>query len=124
MLFRNKLNFAPWAVQNSIAYRSYQKKSDQSLLYLKLFDVDPNDIYLDQPWEKPYDYSDAIQMYRDDGRFGRFCEIECHGHAKILTTNDKLGHVVTLAVTIGNLDRLKKIARAKLAVNMDEVKLY
>ncbi len=122
--FRYKLGFAPWAARNGIAYLSYKKNSDQGILYLKEFDVDPSAIYLDHPWEKPYDYGDAIQMYNDDGRLGGFCEIECHGPAKALAPNEKLEHTVTLSVIMGNLERLKEIAAERLAVNMDEVKCY
>ena len=122
--FRCKLGFAPWAARNGIAYLSYKKNSDQGILYLKQFEVDPEGIYLDHPWEKPYDYGDAIQMYNDDGRFGGFCEIECHGPAKVLEPNEKLGHTVMLSVIMGNLERLKEIAAERLAVDMDVVKLY
>jgi hypothetical protein len=122
--FRCKLGFAPWAARNGIAYLSYRKNSDQGILYLKQFIVDPTGLYLDHPWEKLYDYGDAIQLYNDDGRFGGFCEIECHGPTKILEPNEKLGHTVTLSVIIGNLERLKEIAADRLEVNMDEVKLY
>lgn len=69
--FRCKLGFAPWAARNDIAYLSYQKNSHQGILYLKQFEVDPEGLYLDHPWEKSFDYGDAIQMYNDDGRFGR-----------------------------------------------------
>ena len=122
--FRCKLGFAPWAARNGIAYLSYQKNSDQGILYLKQFDVDPEGHYLDHPWEKPYSYGDAIQMYNDDGRFGGFCEIECHGPAKVLEPNESLGHTVTFSVIIGELERLKKIAAGQMGVNMDGVKLY
>jgi hypothetical protein len=123
--FRCKLGFAPWAARNGIAYlSSYQKNSDQGILYLKQFDVDPEGLYLDHPWKKPFDYGDAIQMYNDDGRFGGFCEIECHGPTRVLEPNEKLGHTVTLSIIIGDLERLKEIAGAKLSVNMNEVKLY
>jgi len=122
--FRCKLGFAPWAARNNIAYLSYKKNSDQGILYLKEFAVEPEGTYLDHPWEKPYDYGDAIQMYNDDGRFGGFCEIECHGPARALAPNEKLGHTVTLSVVIGDLGRLKSIAGKKLGVDMDEVKLY
>lgn len=107
-----------------ITYFSYQKNSDQGILYLKQFDVDPEGLYLDHPWEKPFDYGDAIQMYNDDGRLGGFCEIECHGPAKVLEPNEKLGHTVTLSVITANLERLKEIAAEKLVVDMDEVKIY
>jgi len=80
--------------------------------------------YLDHPWEKPFDYGDAIQMYNDDGRFGGFFEIECHGPAKILEPNEKLGHTVKLFVIIGNLELLKEITGEKLEVDMGRVKLY
>ena len=122
--FRCKLGFAPWAARNGIAYLSYQKNNDQGILYLKQFDVKPEGLYLDHPWEKPYDYGDAIQMYNDDGRFGGFCEIECHGPARVLEPNEKLGHTVTLSVVMGNLEKLKEIAGEQLVVDMDEVKLY
>jgi hypothetical protein len=122
--FRCKLGFAPWAARNGIAYLSYRKNSDQGILYLKQFDVDPEGLYLDHPWEKPFDYGDAIQMYNDDGRLGGFCEIECHGPGKVLEPNEKLGHTVMLSVITGNLERLKEIASEKLAVDMDEVKIY
>jgi hypothetical protein len=122
--FRCKLGFAPWAARNGIAYLSYQKNSDQGILYLKQFDVDPEAVYLDHPWEKPYDYGDAIQMYNDDGRFGGFCEIECHGPAKVLEPKEKLGHTVMLSVIIGNLERLKKIAGENLGVDMEQIAFY
>ena len=122
--FRCKLGFAPWAARKGIAYLSYQKSNDQGILYLKQFDVDPEGIYLDHPWEKPYDYGDAIQMYNDDGRFGGFCEIECHGPAKVLEPNEKLGHTVMFSVIIGNLEKLKRIAGEQLGLEMTDVMLY
>jgi len=122
--FRCKLGFAPWAARNGIAYLSYRKNSDQGILYLKQFDVDPDGLYLDHPWEKPFDYGDAIQLYNDDGRLGGFCEIECHGPAKILDPDEKLEHTVTLSVVIGNLEQLKQIVAENLAVDMEKVKLY
>ena len=122
--FRCKLGFAPWAARNGIAYLSYKKNSDQGILYLKEFTVEPDGIYLDHPWEKPYDYGDAIQMYNDDGRFGGFCEIECHGPAGVLAPNEKLGHTVMLSVIIGNLERLKEIAGENLGVDINEIMFY
>ena len=122
--FRCKLGFAPWAARNDIAYLSYQKNSHQGILYLKQFEVDPEGLYLDHPWEKSFDYGDAIQMYNDDGGLGGFCEIECHGPAKVLEPNEKLGHTVTFSVIIGDLERLKEIAGAELSVNMNDAKLY
>ncbi|MFZ5518667.1 MAG: DUF6786 family protein [Candidatus Zhuqueibacterota bacterium] len=122
--FRCKLGIAPWAARNGIAYLSYKHGSDEGILYLKQFHVDPAGLYLDRPWERAYDYGDAIQMYNDDGRFGGFCEIECHGPAKDLAPNEKLEQTVTFSVYVGNLAALKTIAGEKLGVNMDEVKLY
>lgn len=122
--FRCKLGFAPWAARNGIAYLSYQKNSDRGILYVKEFEVDPSAVYLDHPWEKPYDYGDAIQMYNDDGRFGGFCEIECHGPAKVLAPNEKLEHTVTFSVIIGNLEKLKEIVGGQLGIDMTEVRLY
>ncbi|MDZ7317782.1 MAG: hypothetical protein ONB11_01400 [candidate division KSB1 bacterium] len=122
--FRCKLGFAPWAARNGIAYLSYRQGEDQGVLYLKEFTVDPTAVYVDHPWEKPYDYGDAIQLYNDDGRFGGFCEIECHAPAKILAPNDKLSHTVTLSVILGPLDQLKQIAGQKLAVDMNSIALY
>ncbi|MDZ7331283.1 MAG: hypothetical protein ONB31_04855 [candidate division KSB1 bacterium] len=122
--FRCKLGFAPWAARNGIAYLSYQKNSDQGILFLKQFDVDPHGIYLDHPWEKPYDYGDAIQMYNDDGRFGGFCEIECHAPAKLLAPNEKLSHTVIFSIIVGPLENLKQVAADQLKINMDQVVLY
>jgi len=122
--FRCKLGFAPWAARNGIAYLRYQPNSDEGILYLKEFEVEHEGIYLDRPWEKQYDYGDAIQLYNDDGQFGGFCEIECHGPAKQLAPNEKLGHTVTFSIFIGKMEQLKKIAAEKLEVDMSEVKLY
>ncbi len=122
--FRCKLGFAPWAARNGIAFLQYEPGSETGTLFLKEFDVEAEGIYLDHPWEKAYDYGDAIQMYNDDGRFGGFCEIECHGPAKQLAPMEKLAHTITFSIFSGKLDLLKKIAGEKLAVNMDEVKLY
>ncbi len=122
--YRCKLGFAPWAARNGIAYLSYRKNSDQGILFLKQFDVDPNGVYLDHPWEKPYDYGDAIQMYNDDGRFGGFCEIECHAPAKTLAPNESLAHTVTLSVILGSLDSLKQIVADQLKIDFSQVVLY
>lgn len=122
--FRCKLGFAPWAARNGIAYLSYRHGSEQARLYLKEFAVDPGAVYVDHPWEKAYDYGDAIQLYNDDGRFGGFCEIEGHAPAKILPPNDRLSHTVTLSVIIGPLEQLKQIAGQKLAVDMNAVTLF
>jgi hypothetical protein len=122
--YRCKLGFAPWAVTNGIAFLRYEKGKDIGTLYLKEFDVEHEGIYLDHPWEKEYDYGDAIQMYNDDGRFGGFCEIECHGPAKELAQNEVLSHTVTFSIFSGKLDLLKEIVSNRLEVNMEEVKLY
>jgi len=122
--YRCKLGFAPWAVKNGIAFLRYEKGIDKGILYLKEFEVEHEGIYLDHPWEKIYDYGDAIQMYNDDGRLGGFCEIECHGPAKELAPNETLSHTVTFSIFSGKLEQLKEIIGSKLEVNMDEVKLY
>lgn len=122
--FRCKLGFAPWAVRNGIAFLRYEKGSDQGILYLKEFEVANDGMYLDHPWEKEYDYGDAIQMYNDDGRFGGFCEIECHGPVKELAPNESLSHTITFSIFSGKLDLLKELAGKRLAVNMEEVRLY
>lgn len=120
----NSICSRPGGSAKWLAYFSYKKSNDLGILYLKQFDVDPKGLYLDHPWEKLFDYGDAIQMYNDDGRFGEFCEIECHGPAKILKSNEKLWHTVMLSVIIGDLERLKEIAADRLEINMGEVKLY
>ncbi len=122
--FRCKLGIAPWAARNGIAYLSYQQGSEDGILYVKDFKVDPNGLYLDRPWERPFDYGDVIQMYNDDGRFGGFCEIECHGPAKELAPNEKLEHTIKFSVYVGNLEKLKQIAGEELVVDMNEVKLF
>jgi len=123
-LYRCKLGFAPWAVRNGIAFLRYEKGKEEGTLYLKEFDVEHEGTYLDHPWEQEYDYGDAIQMYNDDGRFGGFCEIECHGPAKELAQNEALSHTVTFSIFSGKLDLLKEIISSRLEVNMDEVKLF
>jgi hypothetical protein len=122
--YRCKLGFAPWAARSGIAFLQYEPGSEAGTLFLKEFNVESDGIYLDHPWEKAYDYGDAIQMYNDDGRFGGFCEIECHGPAKELAPSETLEHTITFSIFSGKLDLLKKIAGEKLAVNMDEVKLF
>ena len=122
--FRCKLGFAPWAARNGIGYLHYQPSSENGVLYLKQFSVDPNAVYVDHPWEKPYDYGDAIQLYNDDGTFGGFCEIECHGPAKILAKGDSLEHTITLSVFVGKIDVLKNIMEQQLQIEMDQVKLF
>ncbi len=122
--YRCKLGIAPWAARNGIAFLRYEKENGQGILYLKEFDIEPEGIYLDHPWEKEYNYGDAIQMYNDDGSFGGFCEIECHGPAKELAPDEALSHTVTFSIFSGKLDLLKEIVNSRLEVDMDEVKLY
>ena len=122
--FRCKLGLAPWAARNGIAYLHYQPNSENGVLYLKLFPVDPDAVYLDHPWEKPYDYGDAIQLYNDDGTFGGFCEIECQGPARELLPGEFLEHTITFSIFVGKLDDLKNIAAQQLQVNMKQVKLF
>ncbi len=122
--FRCKLGFAPWAARDGIAYLHYQSGRDDGVLYLKQFPVDPEAVYVDHPWEKPYDYGDAIQLYNDDGQFGGFCEIECHGPARELAPGDSLAHTITFSVFIGKLDELKNIAAKQLQINIEQVKFF
>lgn len=122
--YRCKLGFAPWAARNGIAFLRYEKGSDEGILYLKEFEVEHDGIYLDHPWEKEYDYGDAIQLYNDDGRFGGFCEIECHGPAKKLAPDESLNHTVTFSIFSGKLDLLKELLSNRLEVNINEVTLY
>ena len=122
--FRCKLGFAPWAARNGIGYLHYQPGSDEGVLYLKQFPVEPDGVYVDHPWEKPYDYGDAIQLYNDDGQFGGFCEIECHSPARQLPPGDSLSHSIKFSIFIGKLDELKQIAAQQLQVDMEEVKLF
>lgn len=122
--FRCKLGFAPWAVKNSIGYLRYQKDSQDAVLYLKEFSVDADGKYVDHPWEKPYDYGDAIQLYNDDGTFGGFCEIECHGPARELKPGEEQSHSVVLSVFTGKLNQLRGIAADRLGINIEEVELF
>lgn len=97
---------------------------DQGVLFVQLFPVDPKGIYVDKPWGKPSDYGDAIEMYNDDGKSGGFCELECHGPARVLAKGEVQSHEMVLHVFKGSIPELKKIGSALLGVDLEKAKYF
>lgn len=94
------------------------------VLFVQLFPVDPKGKYVDKPWGKPSDYGDAIEMYNDDGKSGGFCEIECHGPAKVLKKGESQSHDMVIHVFRGPIPELQKIGSGLMGADLSKAKYF
>ena len=121
--YRSKIGVRPEAAGNGIAF--LRDNGDGSgILFLKLFPVDPDGIYVDKPWGKPSKYGDVIEMYNDDGNMGGFTELECHGPARKLKKGETQSHTLQLHIFRGSIVELKKIGSNLLSVDLSGAKYF
>jgi hypothetical protein len=107
--YRLKIGVRPEAAGDGIAF--LRDNGDGSgVLFAKLFDVDPDGVYVDKPWGTDSDYGDAVELYNDDGAMGGFAEIEAHGPARTLAKGQSQTHTLDLHIFRGPLGDLKAIA--------------
>ncbi len=115
--YRSKIGVRPEAAGKGIAFLR-DDGNNRGGLFVKLFPVDPNGVYVDKPWGTQSDYGDAIELYNDDGNMGGFAEIECHGPAKKLAKGDVQSHTLELHIFRGSLPELKAICSALFGKDM------
>jgi len=121
--YRLKIGVRPEAAGKGLAYLR-DDGGNQGVLFVKVFPVDPDGIYVDKPWGKESDYGDVIELYNDDGNMGGFTEIECHGPAQKLAKGDTQSHSLQLHMFRGPIPELKKIASAILGVDLSKAKYF
>lgn len=121
--YRLKIGVRPEAAGRGLAFLR-DDGNGQGVLFVKLFPIDPDGIYVDKPWGKPSDYGDVIELYNDDGNMGGFAEIECHGPALKLAKGETQSHTLKLHMFRGPLPELKKIGSALLGVDLSVAKYF
>ncbi|MFC2075829.1 DUF6786 family protein [candidate division KSB1 bacterium] len=121
--YRCKLGIRPEAARGVLGYLWRPKRGDLAL-YVFRFDVDPKGVYLDHPWEQPYDYGDAVQIYNDDGAMGGFAEMECHGPSEVLEPGQTESHSVELLVFSGREEDLISIGTRLLRLPLERLEFY
>lgn len=115
--YRSKIGVRPEAAGRGLAFLR-DDGDNKGVLFVKLFPVDPDGIYVDKPWGKESDYGDAIELYNDDGNMGGFAEIECHGPARKLAKGEIQSHSMKLHIFRGSLTELKKIGSVLLDADL------
>jgi hypothetical protein len=121
--YRCKLGIRPEAARGVLGYLWKPERGDAAL-YVFRFEVNPTGVYLDHPWEQPYDYGDAVQIYNDDGAMGGFAEMECHGPSEILEPGQAESHSVELLVFSGREEDLISIGSRLLRLPLDRLEFY
>lgn len=121
--YRCKIGVNAKAAGKGIAFMR-EDGGGNGVLFVQLFSVDPKGKYVDKPWGKPSDYGDAIEMYNDDGKMGGFCEIECHGPAKVLKKGETQSHEMMIHVFKGPIPELQKIGSKLLGADLAKAKYY
>ncbi|MBN1291598.1 MAG: hypothetical protein JXB48_07130 [Candidatus Latescibacteria bacterium] len=121
--YRSKIGVRPEAAGKGIAFLR-DNRNGTGILFVKLFPVDPNAVYVDKPWGKPSDYGDAIEMYNDDGNMGGFTELECHGPAKKLSKGDTQSHSLQLHVFRGSIKELEAIGSKLLGTDLSKANYF
>ncbi len=122
-LYRSKIGVNGPAAGKGIAFLRDDGEG-RGVLFVQIFSVDPNGVYVDKPWGKPSDYGDAIEMYNDDGKMGGFCELECHGPAKVLAKGEVQDHEMVLHVFKGQITDLRIIGSALLGADLSTAKYF
>ena len=120
---RFKIGFAPEYSAAAIAYISLDAGGNGTL-FIKQFMVDPNGVYVDGPPEIESDNGDAVQLYNDDGNYGGFAELECHGPAQKMKPGEKESHDVRVHVFTGPAAALKDIISRLLRVDSAKLKYF
>lgn len=91
----------------------------QAYLVVRNFFNNPSAPYLEEPPHLPGQQGDSIHIYNDDGRFGGFGELECHGQAIGGATGRSTSTDQTvLWLYLGPPDRIKRIALHLLGIEL------
>ncbi|MFC1694312.1 DUF6786 family protein [Candidatus Latescibacterota bacterium] len=122
-IYRLKIGVRPEAAGKGIAFLR-DDGNKRGVLFVKMFPVDSEGIYVDKPWGTESDYGDVIELYNDDGNMGGFAEIECHGPAKKLTKGETQSHSLKLHVFRGSIPDLKTIASTLLETDLSKAKFF
>ena len=122
-MYRSKIGVRPEACRSGIAFLR-DNQDNNGVLFVLLFTVDPDGIYVDKPWGIQSDYGDAIELYNDNGDMGGFTEIECHGPAKKLGRGETQSHKVSLHIFGGLIPELKKIGSILLEADLSNAHFF
>ena len=102
--------------------------SENTILTIIQFDLDPNGKYLNQEWstDKPAFSGDAVNAYNDgpleDGtQMGPFYELESVSPAAFLKPGESLQHNQSVFHFTGSKDKLNEIAIKLLGVSLSEI---
>lgn len=117
--YRSKVGVRPEAGGRGLAYLR-DDGNGRGVLFVKLFEIDPDAVYVDKPWGTESDYGDAIELYNDDGNMGGFSEIECHGPAKQVARGESQSHVMRLHIFRGPIQTLKAIGSELLGSDLGQ----
>ena len=118
-LYRSKIGIRPEAGGRGLAYMR-DDGDGSGVLFVKLFEIDPEGVYVDKPWGTDSKYGDAIELYNDDGNMGGFCEIECHGPAKQVARGETQSHLMRLHIFRGPIQSLETIGTELLGSDLGE----
>jgi len=121
--YRLKIGVRPEAAGKGLAYLR-DDGDGTGVLFVKVFPIEADGIYVDKPWGKESDYGDVIELYNDDGKMGGFTEIECHGPAKRIGKGETQSHSLTLHIFRGPLPELKNIGSALLDADLNAAKYF
>ena len=121
--YRCKIGVRPEAAGKGLAFLR-DDGNNQGILFVKLFPIDPNGIYVDKPWGTESKYGDVIELYNDDGKMGGFNEIECHGPAQKLQKGETQSHNLHLHIFKGPIPELKKIGSILLDVDLTKASYF
>ena len=121
--YRSKIGVRPEVSKTGMAFLR-DNQDNTGVLYVMLFPVDPDGIYVDKPWGTESDYGDAIELYNDDGNMGGFTELECHGPAKKLERGETQSHKTTLHIFSGSIPELKKIGSVLLDTDLTKAAYF
>jgi hypothetical protein len=93
--------------------------NDRAYLIVRNFFNNPSAPYLEEPPHLPGQYGDSIHIYNDDGNFGGFGELECHGQAiGGMTGRSSSTDQTVLWLYVGAPDRVKKIVTYLLGIEL------
>lgn len=113
-----KVGYKAAHVFGRLAYFNYLSDS-QAYLVVRNFFNNPSAPYLEEPPHLPGQQGDSIHVYNDDGRFGGFGELECHGQAIGGATGRPASTDQTvLWLYLGPGDRIKRIALHLLGIEL------
>jgi hypothetical protein len=121
--YRSKIGVRPEASNSGIAFLR-DNRDNTGVLYVLLFPIDLEGIYVDKPWGTQSSYGDAIELYNDDGKMGGFAEIECHGPAKKLGRGEVQSHHAMLYIFAGTIPELKTIGSTLMNADLSKAVFF